>query len=220
MLDRDPQWQNLSVRLYGHVDETSLYRRALATVLQPAANRVIQEVHQSPKVLLAIVEVAFPAGQEVRYARAEDRPDEQSLERLLAVEYVVQQPADDRVVADVPVVAELRRYVQNVVELAEQADRPVLHHRDVVIAQSREDDPLAHVLLVEVFRWKHRAGVIHGPIGRKMASKKPRNFSVVERGRDGDANYSGIRGDASATRGIFHRYCNGIGETTKTNRKD
>lgn len=43
-------------------------------------------------------------------------------------------------------------------------------------------------------------------------------FLRVERRRDGDANYSGIRSDAFVARGIFHRYSNG--ETTKTNRKD
>lgn len=137
---------------------------------------MIQEVHQSPDVLLAIVEIAFPAGQEMRYACTENRPNEQSLECLFAVEYVVQQSADDYVVADIPVVAELSRYVQNVVKFAEQTDRSVLHHRDIVITQSRKDDPLAHILFVQVFRWKHQADVIRGPIGRKMASKKVTEF--------------------------------------------
>jgi len=94
---------------------------------------VIQEVHQSPDVFLAIVEVALPARQKMRYTRTENRSDKQSLKRFLAVEYVIQQSTDDHVVADIPVIAELRRYVQNVVELAEQTDRPVFHHCDIVI---------------------------------------------------------------------------------------
>lgn len=86
------------------------------------------------------------------YARAKNRSDEQSFERFFTVEYVIQQPADNLVVVDVPIIAELRRHVEDIVKFAEQTDRAVLHHRDIVITQSRDDDPLAHILFVEVLR--------------------------------------------------------------------
>lgn len=107
---------------------------------------MVHEVNESLQILVAIVKVAFPTGQEVRHPRAEYRADEYPFERLLAVVYVVQQTTDYLVIAQVPVVTQLRRHVQNVVELAQKTDRAVVRHRDVMKTQGRLDYPLAHVV--------------------------------------------------------------------------
>ena len=148
VLDGHPERRHLAVRFHGNVDESSFDGGTGATVLEFAQGGVAQEVHEGAKVLLAVLEVALPPGQEVSDASAENSAHEDTLERFLAVEDVVEQTGHDLVVVQVPIEAEFGRHVENVVELAQEAHVSVLHHCYVVIAEGGHHYPLADVLLV------------------------------------------------------------------------
>lgn len=117
---------------------------------QSTLDRVIEKVNQCLEILVLIVKVALPAGQEVRDSGTEDGTHENPLESFLAVKHVAQYVADELGVFHVPVVRQLGRYVQYVVEFAELADQAVLGHGDVVVAQGRPHHSLAHVLPVQL----------------------------------------------------------------------
>lgn len=83
---------------------------------------MIEKIDEGFDILVAIFKVALPTREEVGDSRAENRPDEDPFEGLLAIEHVVEDATHCLVVAQIPVVAQFGGDVKNVVELAELAD--------------------------------------------------------------------------------------------------
>lgn len=107
--------------------------------LQSCGRGVVHVINHRSDVVLLVVEVALPARDVMRRSGAEDGAYEDALEGFLAGIDMFEQRGDHGCVLELPIVAQLDRHVQDVVEFAHHADGAVEVAHFLVIAQDAED---------------------------------------------------------------------------------